>query len=167
MSNQQYTHRLRLGLIVTVIGFLLFVLGAAPDTYGLDRSPPVGFLQIAVFLVGLAVICLGGYIALMSFWRGRELSIAADIGLRLVSTGYVIAFASGMADIFGFGTQPLPQVPYFGAWQETGVLIGEAVIGLGFLLMIPFSSPPKEDASQPAKRSRKKKKIHMDVEEKR
>ncbi len=134
--------RLRLGMIVTVVGFLVFVLGADPGVYGLDRSPPVGFLQIAVFLIGLAIICAGGYITLMTLWRGRERSIPADIGLRLVSTGYVIAVASGMADVFGFGTQPLPAVPYFGPWQETGVLIGEAVIGLGFLLMIPFPPPP-------------------------
>ncbi len=165
MKGNRRARRLRLGLSITVIGFLLFVLGAAPDTYGLDRSPPVGFVQIAVFLVGLAIICLGGYVTLMAFWRGRELSIAADIGLRLVSTGYVIAVASGMADIFGFGTQPLPQVPYFGAWQETGVLIGEAVIGLGFLLMIPF--PPRKEEQPEKSGRRRKKKIHLDVEEKR
>ncbi len=159
-----YRRRLRLGLMVSVFGFLVFVLGADPGVYGLDRSPPVGFVQIAVFLVGLAIICVGGYITLMSFWRGRELSIAADIGLRLVSTGYVIAVASGMADIFGFGTQPLPGVPYFGAWQETGVLVGEAVIGLGFLLMIPF--PARREPPAP-RRSGTRKKIRLDVEEKR
>ncbi len=141
--RDRFSNRLRLGLMVSVVGFLVFVLGADPGLYGLDRSPPVGFVQIAVFLIGLAIICAGGYITLMTFWRGRERSIAADIGLRLVSTGYVIAVASGMADIFGFGTQPLPAVPYFGPWQETGVLIGEAVIGLGFLLMLPFSSRRK------------------------
>ncbi len=141
--RDRFSNRLRLGLMVSVVGFLVFVLGADPGLYGLDRSPPVGFVQIAVFLIGLAIICVGGYITLMTFWRGRERSIAADIGLRLVSTGYVIAVASGMADIFGFGTQPLPAIPYFGPWQETGVLIGEAVIGLGFLLMLPFSSRRK------------------------
>ena len=52
----------------------------------------------------------------------------ADFGLRLVSTGYVIAIFSGMADIAGMGSQPLPGVPYFGPWQATGVLIGEIVI---------------------------------------
>ncbi len=164
MKGPSYRRRLRLGLMVSVIGFLVFVLGADPGVYGLDRSPPVGFVQIAVFLVGLAIICVGGYITLMSFWRGRELSIAADIGLRLVSTGYVIAVASGMADIFGFGTQPLPGVPYFGAWQETGVLVGEAVIGLGFLLMIPFPARREPSASQ---RRGGRKKIRLDIEEKR
>ncbi len=151
--RSRVSNRLRLGLMVSVVGFLVFVLGADPGLYGLDRSPPVGFVQIAVFLIGLAIICVGGYITLMTLWEGRERSIAADIGLRLVSTGYVIAVASGMADIFGFGTQPLPAIPYFGPWQETGVLIGEAVIGLGFLLMLPFS--PSRHKENPPKKKRK------------
>jgi hypothetical protein len=55
-----------------------------------------------------------------------------------VGTGYVIAVFAGMADIFGMGSQPFPHVPYFGPWQASGVLIGQGVIVLGFLLLIPF-----------------------------
>lgn len=136
--SPSYRFRIRLGLASTVFGFLLFLLGAAPQVYGLDRSPVIGFVQIAVFLVGLGLICLGGYFSLNALWSGREKSILADIGLRLVATGYVIAVATGMADVFGLGTQPLPGVPLFGPWQEIGVLIGEVMIGVGFLLMIPY-----------------------------
>jgi hypothetical protein len=99
-----------------------------------------GFVQIATFLVGLALMCLGGYLGLNTLWNGRQKTIAADIGLRLVATGYVVAVASGMADIFGFGNQPLPLIPYFGPWQAVGVMIGEATIVLGFILLIPFRS---------------------------
>ncbi len=130
--------RIRVGVLITLAGFVFYMLGADPALFGLNRSPITGFVQIVVFLVGLAIICLGGYISLSSLWNGTPKTIAADIGLRLVSTGYVIAVASGMADVFGFGGQPLPRVPTFGAWQEVGVLIGEAVIALGFLLMLPF-----------------------------
>jgi hypothetical protein len=56
----------------------------------------------------------------------------------MVSTGYVIAVFAGMADIFGVGSQRFPTLPYFGPWQARGVEIGEAVIALGFLLLIPF-----------------------------
>jgi hypothetical protein len=135
--------RNRIGLTFTLVGLLVFVLGAEPGLFGLDRSPVVGFVQIAVFLVGLAIICLGGYISLASFWNGLQKTIAADLGLRLVSTGYVIAVAAGMADVFGFGSQPFPQVPYFGPLQASGVIIGEAVIALGFLLMIPVRLPQR------------------------
>lgn len=131
-------YKIRLGLISTLVGMLIYLIGADPGLFALDRSPVTGFLQIAVFLVGLALICLGGYLSLDALWNGVEKSILADIGLRLVSTGYVIAVASGMADIFGFGNQPLPQIPYFGPWQAIGVIIGEAVIALGFLLQIPY-----------------------------
>lgn len=130
--------RLRLGLIFTLIGFLIFILGSIPGLFGLDRSPVIGFVQIAVFLVGLGIICLGGYVVINNLWNGTPKTIKADIGLRLVSTGYVIAVVSGMADVFGFGSQVSPDIPYYGPWQQTGVLIGEAVIALGFILQIPL-----------------------------
>jgi hypothetical protein len=131
--------RIRVGLLITFIGLIIYLLGAAPELFGVNRSPVTGFLQISVFLVGLGLICLGGYITLNALWNGFEKSIAADIGLRLVSTGYVIAVVSGMADVFGFGNHPFPRIPYFGAWQALGVFLGEAVIALGFFLVIPFS----------------------------
>jgi hypothetical protein len=138
--------RIRMGLAVTIFGYLLFLLGARPSMFGLDRSPVIGFVQISMFLIGLGLMCVGGYISMRTLWRNRQLSIAADIGLRLVATGYVIAVFTGMADVFGLGSHPLPEVPYFGAWQARGVEIGEAIIAVGFLLMIPISQkePDKE-----------------------
>jgi len=135
--------RIRFGLAATVIGLLIFLLGARPAIFGLDRSPVVGFVQIAVFLVGLAAICIGGYVTMMAFWKHGERTIAADIGARLVTTGYVIAVFSGMADVFGFGTHLRPVVPFFGPWQATGVQIGEGIIAIGFLLLIPYRMPTK------------------------
>jgi hypothetical protein len=125
------------GMIIAAFGFLTFLMGTSPELFGLDRSPVIGFVQIAVFLIGLAIICVGGYISLSSLWIGTERTIGADIGLRLVATGYVIAVASGMADVFGIGSQPWPAIPSFGRWQYRGVLIGEIVIAVGFLLLLP------------------------------
>ena len=130
--------RVRFGLLVTLIGLIIFLIGAQPSLFGLDRSPVVGFVQISVFLVGLAIICIGGYIGLMAFWRNGERTIAAEIGSRLVATGYVVAVFAGMADVFGFGTQNPPSIPVFGPWQATGVQIGEFLIAIGFLLLVPF-----------------------------
>jgi hypothetical protein len=132
--------RIRIGLLITFFGLIIYLFGAAPELFGVNRSPVTGFLQIAVFLVGLAFMCMGGFFSLNALWNGFEKSITADIGLRLVATGYVIAVASGMADVFGIGNHPFPRIPYFGAWQALGVLIGEAVIGIGFLMMIPYST---------------------------
>lgn len=128
--------KIRGGLIMLALGYLIFLLGAKPGLFGLDRSTVVGFVQISVFLIGLAFICLGGYQCLMGIWDGEETSISADIGMRLVATGYVMAVFSGLADVFGFGTHLLPGVPFFGKWQARGVEFSMALIAIGMLLMI-------------------------------
>jgi hypothetical protein len=130
--------RTRTGLMLTLLGLFVFLVGARPSLFGLDRSPVVGFVQISIFLVGLAIICVGGYICLVAFWQNGYRTIAADIGSRLVATGYVIVVFAGMADVFGMGSQIWPVPPLFGQWQAVGVQIGEAVIALGFLLLVPF-----------------------------
>ena len=130
--------RVRLGLILTLVGFFIFIIGSKPAWFGWDNSPVVGFIQIAVFIIGLGIICLGGYIGLLALWKGAPRTIAADIGSRLVATGYVISVFAGMADVFGMGTQDLPEVPFFGPLQAQGVVIGQVFVAIGFLLMIPF-----------------------------
>ncbi len=138
LHGEPSTVRLRTGLLITLVGLFVFVVGAKPNWFGWDRSPVVGFVQISVFLVGLGIICAGGTIGLLGIWNGDPRTIIADIGMRLVGTGFVISVFSGMADVFGMGSQSLPGVPYFGPWQATGVLIGQVVIALGFLMMIPY-----------------------------
>ncbi|MDZ7843467.1 MAG: hypothetical protein U5K99_01485 [Anaerolineales bacterium] len=144
MSFINYNNRglkIRLGVIITLSGFLIFLLGADPDLFGLNRSPVVGFVQSATFTAGLGILCLGGFIGLKASRQpGEKLSIAQDIGLRLIATGYLISLVSGLADVFGFGTQTWPVQPFFGPWQAAGVVIGEIIIAVGFLLYIPFTS---------------------------
>lgn len=137
-SDDSLTPRLRVSLSLTWIGLFIFAIGAKPNLFGLDRSPVIGFVQIVIFLFGLSLICLGGYLGLHALWWNHERTITSDIGSRLVATGYVFCTFAGLADIFGMGSHPFPQVPYFGAWQATGVLIGQGIIALGFLMMIPF-----------------------------
>ena len=130
--------RVRFSLITVTIGLLIFTIGAKPNWFGWERTPVVGFIQITIFLIGLALICLGGFVGLSALWGKEQRSIIADIGLRLVGTGYVIAVFTGLADVFGMGSQTLPKMPYFGPWQAGGVLIGEIVIAVGFLMVIPY-----------------------------
>ncbi len=132
--------RVRTGLFLVLFGLVVFLIGARPQIFGLDRSPVVGFVQIAVFEVGLAIICIGGYVSLMAFWKNGDRTIPAEIGSRLVVTGYVVAVFSGMADVFGLGSHTFPKVPFFGPWQAMGVQIGEVLIAVGFLLLIPRRS---------------------------
>jgi hypothetical protein len=141
-------HTTRNGLITTLVGFVVFLIGSRPSIFGLDRSPVIGFVQISVFLIGLGIICAGGYISLRSLWGKQATSIAADIGLRMVTTGYLISVFSGMADIFGFGSHHLPHI-FFGYLQEEGVFVGEMAIAIGFLLLIPYSQYKSHSQKQP------------------
>jgi hypothetical protein len=136
-------------LALTLVGFLVFLIGARPDVFGLDRSPVIGFVQIAVFTVGLAILLIGGYVSLMALWKGQHISIAADIGQRLVATGYVVAVFAAMADVFGLGSHVYPKIPYFGIWQQIGVMFGQALMAFGFLFMIPWNFPQSRASTEP------------------
>jgi hypothetical protein len=147
--------RIQLGLIIAVGGFLVLLVGAKPELFLLDRSPVLGFIQVSVMLIGLAFMCIGGYISLMGLWKGERPSIAAEMGLRIISTGYIIAVFAGLADIFGLGSHPYPEfIPYFGEWQARGVQIAEGFIAIGMLMMLPYtrnplfrSNPPKQTSN--------------------
>src|SRR5512134_2855845 len=130
--------RVRFSLITVGLGLLIFAIGAKPNWFGWNRATVVGFVQIVVLLLGLGLICIGGYIGMTALWGKEQRSILADIGSRLIGTGYVITIFSGMADVFGMGAQTLPDNPFFGPLQASGVLIGQFVIALGFILLIPY-----------------------------
>ena len=134
--NPFYSKKERLGLLLSVMGYFLMMLGMKPAFFGLDRSPVVGFAQISVFLLGLACLCLGAVTALMAFWPKGHVSLMADFGSRFVATGLVIAVFCGMADVFGIGSHPLSLgIPFFGPLQSKGVVFGEAVISIGIVMM--------------------------------
>ena len=87
--------RVRFSLICVGIGLLIFVIGAKPDWFGWNRVSVVGFVQIVVFLAGLGLICIGGYVGISALWGREQRSILADIGSRLIGTGYVISVFAG------------------------------------------------------------------------
>ena len=130
--------RVRFSLICVGIGLLVFVIGAKPNWFGWSTVAEVGFIQVAVFLVGFGLICIGGFIGIAALWGREQRSILADFGSRLIGTGYVISVFAGMADVVGMGAQSLPDTPYFGPLQASGVLIGQFVVAVGFLMFIPY-----------------------------
>jgi hypothetical protein len=143
-NHQNRMNARRFGIVSVLVGLVFFLLGAEPGLFGLDRSEAIGFVQVGMFTFGLLLICFGGTVSLNSLWPEHWKSIAADIGLRLAWTGFVIAMASSMADIFGLGTRPIfSDTPFFGFWQARGVLFGEIVIILGLLMMIPYHKPQR------------------------
>jgi len=147
--------RIQIGLAVAVGGFFVFMVGAKPELLLLDRSPVIGFIQIAAMLFGLGLICICGYLGMRGLWKDKPLSIAAELGTRVISTGYVIAIFSGLADIIGLGSHPIPDfIPYFGEWQARGMQIGEGFIAIGIMMMLPISGNPLFH-SQPATKNTK------------
>jgi len=147
-NNQK--RRVNIGMVLTIAGFLIFMLGADPGIFNPNSSPFIGFVQSVTFSIGLAMLCLGGFISFKGCQRSdRSQSLAQDIGIRLVATGYLISLISGMADVFGFGTQTWPATPFFGPTQASGVIAGELIITIGFLLYLPFFSSRGANLDKP------------------
>jgi hypothetical protein len=138
--------RIRNGIGLAIAGYLIFVLGARPGLFYLDRSRVIGFVQISVFLIGLGMMVMGSYVALNNLWPNKNKTIAADIGSRLMSTGFVICVFTAMADIFGMGSHPLPDV-FFGPLQANGMVIGMVTIAFGLLLLIRYKRPELQEPS--------------------
>jgi hypothetical protein len=138
-------------LVLVVVGVILFLIGIDPDLIGMNRSPAVGFVQIGVWLIGLAVALLGGYVAVRRLRGGRPKSLRADIGVRMAATGYVVAAVASLADFIGIGSHHQPGI-VFGKLQKFGLGLGIALILLGLVLYLPLGrrKPADEDAPEKA-----------------
>ena len=110
-------------MTLVIIGLFIFILGVEPDMIGMDRSPVVGFVQIGVWLSGLALLLVSAYATVRVIRNSRPTSLRADIGVRLIGTGYVVAAAASLADFIGIGAQHMPAVS-FGPLQVVGLIVG-------------------------------------------
>jgi hypothetical protein len=125
----------RFGVAAVVFGFFIFVIGVYPDLIRLGLTPGIGLVQIATFLFGISVMTLGAYIyAYATRHRALPRSLREDIGLRLMATGLVIAYATGFADVLGIGSNFGSERPLLGLFQASGVALGVLVIVAGIVL---------------------------------
>jgi hypothetical protein len=123
-------------ILLTLLGIFVYFYDKSSWLILLHQSSIAGPLEIAVILVGLALTSLWGAFTLYKMWKGQPKSFIFDIGLRLVVTGYLMSFLSALADYIGVGTHH--KLPYFGPLQTAGVILGEMVIAIGFLMMFPY-----------------------------
>jgi hypothetical protein len=123
-------------LLLALLAVIVYLYGKATYFAALKQSPLAGPVEIIVILFGLGLVSLGGVFGLSRLWKARPKSFAYDFGLRLLITGYLMAFISAMADYFGMGAHHI--LPYFGPLQAAGVYLGEVVIALGLLMMFPY-----------------------------
>jgi hypothetical protein len=127
----------QVGIAVAALGGVIALMGLFPSIVGLEQVAGVGVLQVIVILAGFAILILGAYIFVQStYYAGIRHNLAQQIGVRLSMTGLVIATASGMADVLGFGSHPsgILQRPFLGTWQTVGLVGGFLIASLGILI---------------------------------
>ncbi|HET7011803.1 MAG TPA: hypothetical protein VFI11_13585 [Anaerolineales bacterium] len=130
-------------MTLVLLGLFIFAIGIAPDLIGMDRSPVVGFVQVGVWLVGLAVLLLAAYSTLRVLRNGRPETLLSEVGARLIATGYVVAAAASLADFIGIGSHSIPTLR-FGHLQVIGLVVGVLVSLLGVILLWPRSGAPAD-----------------------
>jgi hypothetical protein len=133
-------------MTITLMGLFIFLIGVEPDLLALDRSPTVGFVQIGVWLFGLAILLLGAYASVRVVRNGRPNSLRADIGVRLIATGYVVAAVASLADFLSIGSHHMPNV-YFGPIQTLGLILGVLTSLVGVLFYWPIDEPVRSPAA--------------------
>jgi hypothetical protein len=138
----------RIWMSSVLIGLFLFVIGINPNIISMDRSPVVGFVQVGVWLFGLAMVLIGAYAALHILRNKRPLSLRAEIGERLIATGYVIAAAASLADFIGIGSHRIPEL-IFGPIQIIGLVVGILTAFIGIGLYWPRRHPKPEQPIEP------------------
>ena len=137
--NNSKTNRLRNIVIIFlfVFGFLLLILAIAADYLGIDITPGFGVLQTVAFLSALTLLTLGTFL-LLHAKRPKEAprSLQAEISTRLIATGLVLTYVTGLSDLIGIGTHVAPDFnrPFIGPLQVGGILIGVLLILFGLTL---------------------------------
>ena len=120
---------------VVAAGLILFIIGLFPGLIQMDITGGIGLLQITVFLAGLTLMVLGSYIYLYATrHRAQPTRLREDIGVRLMATGVIIAYASGYADVLGIGSHFGLERPLFGPLQAAGVAFSMFIIVFGIFL---------------------------------
>jgi len=132
-------------MTLALVGALIFLIGINPDLIGMNRSLAVGFVQVGVWLTGLAIVLVGAYGALRVIRNGQPTSLLNDVGLRLAATGYVIAAAASLADFIGIGSHTIRAL-VFGKIQTAGLVVGILLILVGLALYYPRKG---REAAQP------------------
>jgi hypothetical protein len=131
-------------MTLVIIGLMVFVVGIYPDLIGMNRSRVVGFIQMGVWLTGLGLLLLGAFLAVRVVRNGRPMSLRAEIGTRLIATGFVVSATASLADFLSIGSHRLPWV-YFGPLQVGGLVAGVVTSLVGVLLYWPRTPKPAAD----------------------
>jgi hypothetical protein len=124
-------------MTLALAGLLIFLVGLDPDLIGMNRSPAVGFVQVGVWLTGLAILFVAAALAIKVIRNSHPTTLLNDVGLRLTATGYVVAAAASLADFIGIGSHAIPTL-VFGKIQVAGLAVGILLGVIGLVLYWPW-----------------------------
>src|SRR3989304_6504367 len=99
--NRRQVSWARRWMTLVLLGLFVFMLGINPGMIGMDYSPVVGFVQIGVWLTGLALLLLGATLTVRVVRNGRQSSLRSEIGLRVIATGYRFARGGSLPGLLG------------------------------------------------------------------
>ncbi len=123
-------------MTLVLVGLFVFIIGVDPGLIRMDRSPTVGFVQMGTWMTGLAFVLLGAFSTVRVVRNGRPTSLRANVGIRLIATGYVISGVATFADLLGIGSHHLPHL-IFGPLQVAGLAGGVLISLVGVVLYWP------------------------------
>jgi len=148
MAGNKRLRSLRVQLGLFFGGLVVVVLSVGADVIGLDLTPGFGVYQALGSLFGITLMTTAAYLFLArGRERGEEVSLLADVGLRMGLTGLLISYVAGLADLLGVGTHHGAgfERPFFGPLQVAGVAIGLFLVLVGlFLFWLGRSRPGAE-----------------------
>jgi hypothetical protein len=141
----------QIGIVTAISGLIVALTGLFPGFLGLESAGGVGVLQILVILLGYSVLLSGAYLYVQAaYYPGQKHNLAQQIAMRLSMTGIVVAAASGLADVLGFGSHLAApaQRPFTGGLQGLGVLGGFLIAAFGVVIFAVMGTHQPPDESQ-------------------
>ncbi len=124
----------QVGIAVSLLGFVLALMGMFPGVTGLDATVGIGVLQIVVVLIGFTLLISGAFFYVQgAYYPGVRHNLAQQVAVRLSATGLLFAAIAGLGDLLGFGSHPpfLTDGPILGYWQAAGLIGGFVVASFG------------------------------------
>lgn len=125
------------GIALGTLGVMLTLMGLFPGITGIEPTVGIGLVQIFVIVFGLSMLIIGGLIYVkFAFYAYQDSNLAQQIAIRIALTGIVFMGLTGLADVFGFGSNPRTQDSdiVIGALQTVGLIGSFALGSLGVLL---------------------------------
>lgn len=125
----------QLGIAFGALGMVIAFMGLFPGVTGLPPARGMGVVQFMALFIGATLLHLGAlaYVK-FTFFVGQPANLAQQIGVRLMLTGLLFLGLFGLADFFGFGSQPLSGGEgYFGPIQAIGVVASLVVASMGIM----------------------------------